>query len=98
MKLTHLLAASLFTALILACFAAPAAAFSGAGSGTEADPYIIITPAQWNEINNDLTAHYKLGADISIGTTTTSIGTITTPFSGVLDGNGYTISDISFTT
>ena len=96
----NLLAAALFTALILACFAAPAAAFSGAGSGTEADPYIVTTPAQLQEMNNDLDAYYKLGNDIdlsSLGTSTSDtslIGSASAPFKGSLDGNGHTISNI----
>lgn len=99
-KPTHLLAAALFTALILACLAAPAAAFSGEGSGTEADPYIITTPAELQEMADDLDGYYKVGNDIdlsSFGSTqnTPLIGTKDTPFIGYLDGNGYTLSNIN---
>ena len=91
----HLLAAALITALILACFAAPAAAFSGAGSGTEADPYIVTTPAQLQEINNDLDAYYQLGNDIDLTSFTTPIGSSSSPFKGTLDGNGYSMYNIN---
>ena len=96
MKPTHLLAAALLTALILACLAAPAAAFSGAGSGTEADPYIITTPAQLQEMATDLDGYYKLGNDIDLsGFSWTPVGSSSAPFRGVLDGDGYTISNLN---
>ena len=90
MKPTHLLAATLLTALILACLAAPAAAFSGSGSGTEANPYIITTPAQLQEMNNDLAAYYQLANNITV-ITNTMIGSASSPFTGVLDGAGHVL-------
>ena len=42
--------------------------FSGSGSGTEESPYIITTASQLDEIRNELTAHYRLGNDINLGT------------------------------
>ena len=44
------------------------AAFSGIGSGTEADPYIITTPAQLNEVRNFLGSeiHFRLGNNIDL--------------------------------
>lgn len=91
--------------LLLALAVAPAAAFSGAGSGTQSDPYIITTPAQLQEMNNDLDGYFKLGNDIDLtGFSWTPIaGTVssyyyTTGFSGTLDGNGYTISNLQFET
>lgn len=96
MKPTHLLAAAIITALILACLAAPAAAFSGAGSGTESNPYIVTTPAELQSINDDLSAHYILGNDIDMtGQTWSVLGSSSAPFSGSLDGDGKTISDLS---
>ena len=85
MKPTHLLAASLFTALILACLAAPAAAFSG-GSGTEADPYIISTAEDWNSITPSNTYYYALANDIS----SSNLNTLTN-FKGHIDGRGFTL-------
>ena len=39
--------------------------FAG-GSGTEADPYLIETKEQLNNVRNNLGAHFKLVADIFI--------------------------------
>lgn len=95
MKPTHLLAALFLTALIASALIAPAAAFSGAGSGTEASPYIITTPAQLQEINNDLDGYYKLGNNIDMSGFNWSP---VSSFSGVLDGDGYTISNLILNT
>lgn len=98
---THLIPAALVAVLLLLCLATPAAAFSGAGSGTEADPYIITTPAQLQSIQDDLTAYYKLGNDIDLsGVSWTPIAgqtsgyTFIAGFSGTLDGDGYTLSGL----
>jgi hypothetical protein len=40
--------------------------FSGTGSGTESDPYIITNVDQFQEMNDDLTAWYALGNDINL--------------------------------
>lgn len=39
-------------------------AFSGAGSGTETDPYIITNVNELQEMNDDLDACYELANDI----------------------------------
>lgn len=46
-----------------------AQAFSGAGSGTEEDPYIITNVLQLQEMNDDLDAWYELGNDIDASAT-----------------------------
>ena len=52
--------------------------------------------ADWAAMNNDLSADYKLMTDIDFGGITyTSIGSSVTPFSGVFDGNGHTVSNMS---
>jgi len=88
-----------------------AQAFTGAGSGTEPDPYIITTVDQLNEIQNELDACYELGNNIDCSVTVgwnagagfDPIGTSTGPFTGILDGNNHKItglfinrSDIAF--
>lgn len=67
------------------------------GSGTQSDPYIIYTKGQLKGIKDNLKAYYKLGRDIDLGKELwIPIGqTVNTPFSGGLDGNGYTISNLT---
>ncbi len=93
------------TTLLLACLAlllicalvAPAAAFSGSGSGTTEDPYQITSRAQLEEISSALSASYILMNDIDMGgsaTPWTPIGTVSAPFMGTFDGNGHVISNM----
>ena len=42
------------------------AQFSGSGTGTPADPYIITSATQLDEVRDDLTASYKLANDIDL--------------------------------
>ena len=66
------------------------------GGGTTQDPYIITTAVQLQNINENLEASYKLGANIDLtGIDWTPIGNSTYQFKGTLDGNGYTISNLS---
>ena len=73
---------------------AATAAYTGNGSGTEADPYIITTPAELQSIRDDLSAHYKLGNDIDMSSFSWSK---ISSFSGSLNGNGYKISNLQLT-
>ncbi len=78
--------------------------YSG-GSGTEADPYRIATPADMNEIGanrNDWGTHFVMVNDINLanytGTQFNIIGTdYDHAFTGVFDGNGHTISNFTYT-
>lgn len=61
-----------FSALVLLSIGAAASSitslssdFAG-GSGTVDDPYIIMTPAQLNNVRFHLDSHFKLGADIDL--------------------------------
>ncbi len=60
---------------------------------------VINTVEDLQNINGNLSGHYVLGRDIDASTTLTfkSIGTIENPFTGMLDGNGHTISNLSLT-
>jgi hypothetical protein len=73
-------------------------AFSGAGSGTEFDPYIITTVTQLQEMNNKLDAWYVLGNDIDASITSTWNGVLgfdpIGTFTGHFDGHGYIISNL----
>jgi hypothetical protein len=90
--------------LFLAMFAALltsaiAAGFSGSGSGTETNPFIITNAAQLQEMRYSLYAWYQLGNDINASETRTwnsgegfiPVGDGTHPFVGHLQGNGFTI-------
>jgi len=84
----------------------PAVAFSGSGFGTEANPYVITTINQLQEMRNDPNACYILGNDIDATETKywndeegfEPIGTLSkesaTAFTGSFDGKGYAISNL----
>ncbi|MHC4284521.1 MAG: GLUG motif-containing protein [Planctomycetota bacterium] len=77
-------------------------AFSGTGSGKEADPYIITTIEQLQEVQNELDACYDLGSDIDAADTKTwngsqgflPLGTALNPFTGTFDGQGHMITSL----
>ncbi len=83
--------------------AAPFAAyaFSG-GSGTVASPYLISSCTDLQAMKDSLAANYKLASDIDCSATTgwnggsgfAPVGTSTAPFTGVLNGNGHTVSGL----
>ena len=89
----------LIISLLLICIVSNVNALSG--SGTEGDPYQITTCLEFEDIENNMTAHYKVMNDIDCnGVSFESIGSYTGPFSvteftGVLDGDFKTISDFS---
>lgn len=94
----------LSAAMFLCCVATTFAQFSGSGSGTENDPYLILNPIHLNQMRNYLNqsgVYFKLMANINVEEFIDDewstqgwmpIGTSSTPFKGVLDGNGKTIS------
>lgn len=73
------------------------------GTGTEADPYVITTLTDLQNMNNDLDAYYVLGNDIDASGTAAwnggegfvPIGSSATPFTGTFDGKGYTITGLT---
>ncbi|MCL2718229.1 MAG: hypothetical protein FWE14_05560 [Lachnospiraceae bacterium] len=62
-----------------------------------ADNYVeISTRAELIAINDNLLGNYRLIADIDLGNIAwTPIGTNSSPFAGIFDGNGYTISNLN---
>lgn len=82
------------------------------GDGSESDPYCISTADQLLLVNNDLTANYKLNADIDLSSLngktviagytyeyvdmTTGYMDMSKTFSGVFDGNGHTLSNYTY--
>jgi hypothetical protein len=78
-------------------------AFSGAGSGTEAAPYIITNVIQLQEMKNELDKWYELGNDIDASETSTwnsgaGFEPIGNPsaiyFLGHFDGKGHKITNL----
>ncbi|MCE9585253.1 hypothetical protein K8Q94_01355 [Candidatus Nomurabacteria bacterium] len=69
--------------------------FSGTGSGTDIDPYVVTSCSQFKEINNFalLDSSFLLDADLDCADDGTQImvGNII-PFTGHFDGNGYSIN------
>jgi hypothetical protein len=93
-------------AMFLCCVATTFAQFSGSGSGTENDPYLILEPRDLNQLRNFLNqegVYFKLMADIDLekflkvenpSQGWQPVGTSSAPFKGVLDGNGKTVSGL----
>ena len=79
-----------------------AVAFSGSGSGTEQDPYIITDVNQLQEMQGGLNAWYELGNDINALETVNwnagqgflPVGDSTWGFAGHFDGKGLTIEGL----
>jgi predicted outer membrane repeat protein len=75
------------------------------GSGTPNNPYLIYTAEEINEIGlhqEDWDKHFKLMADIDLSSYTGTAFNIIgidqmRSFTGVFDGNGHTISNLSYT-
>lgn len=66
-----------------------------AGSGTAADPYYICTVAQLANVSLNLGAQFALAKSIDL-TGLSPLASTATPFSGVFDGKGYTLSNFSY--
>lgn len=98
-----LLTGALFLCSILSTFAQ----FSGSGSGTESDPYLIFYADQLTQVRNYLGqdgVYFKLMADIDLGDWLNDnspsegwqpIGVESARFKGIFDGDGHTISNVS---
>ncbi len=105
MKLAKKLFSLLLVIAIAAALVIPASAasFSG-GKGTSRDPYIVTTAQQLAAMRDNLSAHYKLGANIDLkGVTWKVIGTWAKPFTGSftcdVDSTGkpiYAISNLKY--
>ncbi|EOS73744.1 hypothetical protein C819_03544, partial [Lachnospiraceae bacterium 10-1] len=63
-----------------------------AGDGTAENPFIISDREGLEAVSDNLSAHYKLGADIDLlGEAFTPIGTSSLYFTGSLDGDGHVL-------
>ena len=72
--------------------------FTLEGEGTEENPYLIVTAEDLIQVSLNKTAHYKLMANISFENETfyTLGSSNLNEFEGVFDGNGYSITNISY--
>ena len=94
-------------AMFLCCAATTFAQFSGSGSGTENDPYLVLNPIHLNQLRNFLNkekVYFRLMADIDLAEFIEDeysqagwmpIGNNSSQFKGILDGNGKTISGLT---
>ena len=87
-----------FSALLL-CSLLGFAQFSGSGSGTEADPYLITSPDELFEVRNSPSSYYKLMNDIDLGDWLaeeypTQGWVPIQNFTGTFDGNGHSITNL----
>ncbi|NQT03016.1 MAG: hypothetical protein HQ580_13390 [Planctomycetes bacterium] len=84
--------------LAVCLFAWPVQAKYEGGTGSAADPYLIYTAEQMNEIgahSGDWNKHFKLMADIDMNDIAGTDFNIIESFSGFFDGNDCTISNLS---
>ena len=72
----------------------PLAWFTTGGSGTKADPYQIATPGELVQVKTDTDAYYIVVDDIDMDEYPIGWSPIST-FSGNIDGQGYSISNLS---
>ena len=97
----------LTSAAMFLCSLLTFAQFSGSGSGTESDPYLILNPIQLNQLRNFLNkegVYFKLMADIDLTEFLEDenpdqgwqpVGNSSSAaFKGILDGNGKTIKGL----
>ncbi|WP_256762105.1 S-layer homology domain-containing protein [Cohnella sp. WQ 127256] len=72
--------------------------YSGAGEGSEQEPYQIATPGQLNEVRNHMASgtYFILTDHINLDSYANwvPIGNTNDKFEGNVDGNGYSISDL----
>ena len=68
------------------------ASWSLVGSGTEVDPYLIYNEDQLKTLFTQMDKYYKLMDNITITYEWTPVGTSVSPFIGVFDGNGKTLT------
>ncbi|MEI7667709.1 MAG: InlB B-repeat-containing protein [Erysipelotrichaceae bacterium] len=66
------------------------------GDGTSANPYVIKTPGELDDISDEMDACYVLGNDIYMNSYDWApLGSGSYPFTGVLDGAGYSIWNLT---
>lgn len=87
----------LVVAVLVVFLVSPAAAFSGLGNGTDADPYQVWTMNQMNEVRDNLSAVYEVKTDIDLSRIPNwePIGNISDPFTGTFNGGPFTLTNLT---
>lgn len=80
---------------VLLCFSVTAFALDG--EGTEESPFIVTDEEELLLVGDFPDCHFRLGNDITLSKAITPLCYYGEDFTGVLDGNGYTISNFSTT-
>lgn len=80
---------------VLLCFSVTAFALDG--EGTEESPFIVTDEEELMLVGDFPDCHFRLGNDIKLSKAITPLCYYGDDFTGVLDGNGYTISNFSTT-
>ena len=90
----HLVFSVIFFLITFVSWGQTAANFSGGGTGSEKDPYVILTNEDWDAFANSVNAgntyeneYIKLGNDI--GPITTIVGICNEPKPGVYEGTQF---------
>ena len=78
---------------VLLCFSVTAFALDG--EGTEESPFIVTDEEELLLVGDFPDCHFRLGNDITLSKAITPLCYYSDDFTGVLDGNGYTISNFS---
>ena len=80
--------------IIATAFFAVSPAQGLSGAGTEADPYLVTSCADLADVNDDLTAYYRVTADMdcSADGNSVAIGNSENHFEGVFDGDSHSIT------
>ncbi|MBR3917722.1 MAG: hypothetical protein IKJ59_03180 [Clostridia bacterium] len=93
MMLAFVLVFSMVSMLDVSVFASDA---SMDGVGTTDNPYVIKNAVQLDQVRNNLSGSYILGANIDLSSISnwTPIGTESNPFTGTFNGNGYVVSNV----
>ena len=104
LKIDMLMKRFMISVALSVCTMLSWAQFSGSGSGTENDPYLIFYADQLNQVRNFLNqegVYFKLMSNLNLTTWLNGnnpglgwepVGTEAAPFKGVFDGNGKTLS------
>ena len=86
----------LLAALLLVSMSVVTVSAYASGAGTQADPYLITSAKELQNVNSDLSASYKLAANIDLkGVDFVPLGNAENgAFTGTFDGAGFTIYNL----